>query len=187
MVFESQRLLFRKWKISDREPFHEMNADPDVMEFFPSVLSREESDNYLDAIISRIERDGFGFWAVERKLSKEFIGFIGINPSNVGLDIEPCIEIGWRLKKDFWGRGYATEGAIRVLRFAFDEHKFDKVYSFTTLSNRNSENVMKKIGMKNTNKNFYHPKLPKEHLLCEHVLYIITRDDFSYNLKEERL
>ena len=179
MLFESQRLLFRTWSVSDRESFYEMNADPDVMEFFPSVLSREESDSYLDDIISRIERDGFGFWAVERKSSKEFVGFIGINPSNVGLDIEPCIEIGWRLRKDLWGRGYATEGAKRVLKYAFEECNIDEVYSFTSVINTRSERIMQKLGMMNTNRNFFHPKISKEHPLCEHVLYMIQRCEYE--------
>ena len=128
--FESQRLVFRKWRTSDRELFFDMNSDPDVMAFFPNVLSREESGGFLNNIIFRIDRDGFGFWAVELKETQEFIGFIGINPPSVGLDIEPCIEIGWRLRKDFWGSGYATEGAKRVLKYAFEECNIDEVYSF---------------------------------------------------------
>ena len=179
MIFESQRLLFRKWRTSDRELFFEMNSDSVVMEFFPNVLSREESDGYLNNIMFRIERDGFGFWAVERKETEDFIGFIGINPPNVGLDIEPCIEIGWRLRKDFWGRGYATEGAKRVLKYAFEECNIDEVYSFTSIVNIRSERIMQKIGMMNTNKNFFHPKIAKEHLLCEHVLYVIKRYEYE--------
>ena len=183
MVFESERLLFRHWRVSDRDAFYELNSHPDVMRFFPSILSREESEAYIDAIIDRLEKNGFGFWAVALKDTNEFIGFIGLNSPNIGLKIEPCIEIGWRLKKEFWGRGFATEGAKRVLRYAFDECQFEKVYSFTTIRNRNSENVMTKIGMKNTNKNFFHPKIPKEHPLCEHVLYVLTREDWSSYLQ----
>ena len=179
MLFESQRLLFRKWRTSDRDLFYEMNSDTDVMEFFPDVLSREETNSFLDSIISRIDRDGFGFWAVELKDTQEFIGFIGINPPSVGLGIEPFIEIGWRLRKDFWGRGYATEGAKRVLKYAFEECNIDEVYSFTSVVNTRSERIMRKIGMMNTNKNFFHPKISREHILCEHVLYKITRCEYE--------
>ena len=142
------------------------------MFYFPSVLTREDSDEFLQKIIARINHDGYGFWPVEEKTTRKFIGFIGINFSRVGLDIEPCVEIGWRLKKEFWGKGYATEGARAVLRHAFEVLNIDRIYSFTAVINTPSEKVMKRLGMTKSGC-FLHPSLDKNHPLCEHVLYFI--------------
>ena len=176
---ETNRLRFRKWKEEDRDAFYEMNADKEVMTYFPHVLTKEESDEFLDKIMKRMDAHGYGFWAVEEKELGRFIGFVGLNSPKVGLDIEPCLEIGWRLKKAFWGKGFATEGAKKILDYAFDVLDADKVYSFTTVANEKSENVMKKIGMKNTNTNFMHPNIPHEHPLQEHILYVIERNTNS--------
>lgn len=115
---------------------------------------------------------------MEVKESKEFIGFIGFHRPSFEADFTPCIEIGWRLKRDAWGKGYATEGAKACLKYGFTELNFKEVYSFTAKINKPSEKVMKKIGMQYV-KEFDHPKLEPNNKLCKHVLYVIRNTDIS--------
>lgn len=172
IFFESERLIFRQWKESDKEYFSRMNSDPQVMEFFPKQLNKLESDLRANQIIESIETNNYGLWAVEIKESNQFIGFIGLNFTDFNSEFTPCIEIGWRLGKEYWGYGYATEGAKEVLHYGFQVLKLDEVYSFTSKINVRSENVMKKIGMSKKGE-FYHPNIEKDNKLCLHVLYKI--------------
>ena len=126
----------------------------------------------------QIDQHGWGLWAVELKETKEFIGFIGLQPQPDLFEFSSCVEIGWRLAKKYWHRGYATEGARAVLDYAFNTLNLDKVVSFTAKSNTPSEAVMKKIGMVKTQE-FQHPKLPEDHPLCWHVLYEINQINYS--------
>ena len=172
-LFESQRLGFRKWKESDIIPFTKMNSDLEVMQYFPQPLSREETINLVNRIHLHFEKWGFGLWAVEEKESEKFIGFIGLNYADFKSSFTPCIEIGWRLDSRFWGKGYASEGARLCLQKGFEEFNLKEIYSFTSVLNTKSENVMIKIEMKKVME-FEHPKLEKENLLCKHVLYKIA-------------
>ena len=172
MLLESERLRIRNWEDEDTDVFYALNSDLEVMEYFPSVLTREESDDFLQKIKDRIDSDGHGFWAVEEKATGCFIGFIGINLSRVGLEIEPCVEIGWRLQRQYWGKGYASEGARTVLMYAFEVLNIERIYSFTATINTKSEKVMKRLGMTKS-ENFFHPSVKMGHPLCEHVLYYI--------------
>jgi len=115
MVIETDRLILRRWHSSDVEPFVSLNADPRVMEFFPATLTRAETETMIATIEQRISQHGFGFWATEIKSIKTFIGFIGLNVPANPLPFSPCTEIGWRLAFDYWGRGYAQEGARAAL------------------------------------------------------------------------
>lgn len=115
IYIETARLRLRDWQEADFELFSRMNADEEVMKFFPKTLSKEESDAFAKAIIAEIKENGFGLYAVEVKETNEFIGFIGFHRATFESDFTPCIEIGWRLKKEVWGRGYATEGAKACL------------------------------------------------------------------------
>lgn len=172
MIIETERLVLRQWKECDREEFFSLNADPVVMEFFPKTLSREESDQFIDKTKDLIDSQGFGFFATELKSTGEFIGFIGLNKPTFEASFMPCVEIGWRLKKEFWRKGYASEGAKACLTFAFDVLKLDEVVSFTSVLNLPSIGVMEKIGMKrDTSENFLHPRVEDGHRLKEHVLY----------------
>ncbi|HWF39968.1 MAG TPA: GNAT family N-acetyltransferase, partial [Candidatus Acidoferrales bacterium] len=119
MEIETDRLILRRWKSSDVEPFVSLNADPRVMEFFPATLSRTETEAMISTVEERIGRDGFGFWAAELKEPKSFIGFIGLNVPGYPLPFSPCVEVGWRLAFDYWGKGYAKEGARAALVFGF--------------------------------------------------------------------
>lgn len=178
IYFTTDRLIFREWEERDKVAFRLMNQDPRVMEFFPSILTDEESDLFCKRIIEEFQNEGYGLYAVENKHNNEFIGFIGFHKATFDAPFTPCVEIGWRLKYEAWGNGYATEGAKACLKHGFEELGFDKVYSFTAKVNQRSENVMKKIGMKKVGE-FLHPKLPKESVLAEHVLYRIDVDSFS--------
>lgn len=171
-VFESERLGFRRWQASDYAPFAALNANPDVMEFFPNTLSRGESDALIGRIEAHFEEKGYGLWAVERKQDGAFIGFIGLLDVNFDIGIEEATEIGWRLDQKFWKKGYATEGAKACLAYAFEKLGKKEIYSFTSTVNTPSEIVMKRIGMKKVGK-FEHPRVPEGSPLRQHVLYVI--------------
>lgn len=173
-LFESQRLGFRNWKESDIIPFAKMNSDLEVMQYFPLPLSRKETINLVNRIQSHFKKWDFGLWAVEEKESENFIGFIGLNYADFKSSFTPCFEIGWRLDSRFWGKGYASEGARLCIEKGFEEFNLKEIYSFTSVLNTKSENVMIKIGMKKVME-FEHPKLDKKNLLCKHVLYRISR------------
>ncbi|MDB9952010.1 GNAT family N-acetyltransferase [Porticoccaceae bacterium] len=175
---ETQRLKLRQWIASDRKPFSKLNADPQVMEYFPDVLSETESNAMVDRIEALIKKNGWGFWAVELKASGAFIGFVGLHSPRVKLPFNPCIEIGWRLSKEHWGNGYATEAAQAALNYGFEHLKLDEIVSFTSIVNRPSQAVMRKINMSNTNENFMHPSIPDGNALEEHVLFKITKADW---------
>jgi RimJ/RimL family protein N-acetyltransferase len=165
-------LVLRRWQPGDIEPFASLNADPRVMEFFPATLSRSESEAMILEIEKRIDKLGAGLWAVELKENKEFIGFIGLNVPDYPLPFSPCVEIGWRLAFDYWGKGYAQEGARASLAFGFEQLGLREIVSFTTAGNLRSRRVMERIGMTyDPSGDFDHPRLPERHPLLRHVLY----------------
>lgn len=174
IYIETSRLHLRDWEETDLEPFTRLNRDEKVMKYFPKTLSAEETNKFHQSILSEFNESGFGLYAVEVKGNKEFIGFIGFHRATFEADFTPCIEIGWRLKKEAWGKGYATEGAAACLHFGFNELGLRDVYSFTADMNKPSINVMEKIGM-SFMKNFDHPNVEKNSPLNKHVLYHINR------------
>ena len=172
MVIETDRLVLRRWQPSDVEPFVRLNADPRVMEFFPALRTRSQTEAMIAEIERRIDRDGFGFWAAEVKTAKQLIGFIGLNVPSDQLPFSPCVEIGWRLAFDHWGKGYAQEGARAALTFGFETIGLKEIVSFTTVANLRSRHVMERIGMTHDkDADFDHPNLPEGHPLRRHVLY----------------
>ena len=173
-VIETERLILRTWRDSDLRPFSLMNQDPLVMEFFPKTLSQEESADSYKRITGFIEQKGFGLFAAEEKGSEEYIGFIGFNQPTFSSYFTTCIEIGWRLDRRFWNRGFATEGAKACLTYGFSSLDFKEVVSFTSTINTKSINVMKKIGM-TFDGEFEHPNVEEGHSLRKHVLYKISR------------
>ena len=171
-MLETERLLLRRWKESDREPFAAINADPRVMEFFPGTLTREESDALIDNIESHFVNHGFGLFAAELKAEQKLIGFIGLHVAGFQAHFTPCVEIGWRIGKEYWGKGLATEGSQAVVRWAFDRLTLDSLVSFTVPENVASRRLMEKLGMTHDPADdFDHPKLPPGHRLRKHVLY----------------
>lgn len=168
----TDRLLLRRWRPADRPAFASLNADPRVMEHFPSVLTREDSDALADLIERHFERHGYGLWAVEIPGVAPFAGFIGLSIPAFTAPFTPCVEIGWRLAAGHWGRGYATEGARAVLAHAFGPLGLDEVVSFTVPDNVSSRRVMEKIGMtRDPADDFDHPSVPAASR--RHVLYRI--------------
>lgn len=152
-----------------------MNANPRVMEYFPSILSPEESVALMKKLSAAITDQGWGLWAMEEKSSHHCLGFTGLNRVTDELPFGPAVEIGWRLSDQYWGKGYATEAAQKTLEFAFEKLQIDEIVSFTAVINGKSRAVMERIGMKNSNNNFMHPKITDGHRLKEHVLYTISR------------
>jgi RimJ/RimL family protein N-acetyltransferase len=155
----TQRLILRRWTDDDRAPFAEMNADPEVMRYFPNVMTKQESDAMVDRIEQGFETNGFGLWAVE--IDGRFAGLTGLNRTSFDTPVGPHVEIGWRFAKWAWGQGYAAESAQCVLDAAFSDLGLAEVYSFTTETNLPSERVMQRIGMmRRTDLDFDHPNTP---------------------------
>lgn len=182
MTLETERLYLRQWQPSDFAIFADMNDDPEVMRYFPKLLSATVSDIIANKCQQLIKDKGWGFWAVSLKDGSEksdaFIGFVGLNETHADLHFAPCVEIAWRLRKEFWGQGYATEAANASLKFAFEELALDEVVAFTAVINKRSQSVMERLGMTNTQDNFYHPALTSNHPLAEHVLYKINQQEW---------
>lgn len=171
----TQRLLLRRWRESDREPFAAMNADPQVMEFFPATQSRSVSDASIDSWQKQLAERGWSNWAVELLASAQFIGFIGLSVPKRLLPFSPCVEIGWRLAAEHWGQGFATEGARAALQAGFERLGLQEIVSFTSVLNVRSQAVMQRIGMSNAYQDFEHPGVPEGHPLRPHCLYRMTR------------
>lgn len=164
----------RQWRPEDKVPFAALNADPKVMAHFPATLNRDESNAFADRAAALIVKQGWGFWAVERKADGAFIGFVGLHhPEN--LPFSPCTEVGWRLARAFWGHGYATEAARASLDFAFTVLQEESVVSFTAVSNERSQAVMRRLGMEQESF-FEHPAVPVGHRVRSHMLFRLKKN-----------
>lgn len=177
---KTERLILRPWRDEDFEHFARLNADPRVMEYFPSVMTQEESDQLAGRMCTAIQQQGWGLWAVSIPNQADFIGYIGLAPVNFAAAFTPAIEVGWRLAYDFWNQGYATEGAHAALKYGFEHLGLNEIVSFTAVNNWRSRRVMEKIGMYHDEKSdFDHPKLPEGHTLRRHALYRIRTGHFT--------
>jgi RimJ/RimL family protein N-acetyltransferase len=169
-------LILRDWRDADLPAIAQMHADPRVMEFMPSLLDRTASEALVASQKQMIERDGFGFWAVEVPGVADFVGFVGLGRPGFSAPFTPCVEIGWRLAHAFWGQGYATEAALLALDYGFDALGLDEILSFTAKINERSQRVMRRLGMQHFQaEDFDHPALPPGDRLRRHVLYRLTR------------
>lgn len=176
----TRRLILRPWREADLIPFAEFNADPRVMEFYPRTLNRNESDALAKTFQKEIELRGYGFWAVEVPGVAEFIGYIGLKYWDLEMEFAPCIDVGWRLGFPYWGKGYATEGARRVIQYSFEILKLPEIVSMATIGNTRSHRVMKRLGMtSNPEENFEHPKVPQGDPLSWRVLYRLTSEKWE--------
>ncbi len=176
----TDRLILRDWAAADLEPFAALNADPEAMRFFPAILSRAESDASVAGIRAHAEARGFGLWALEVRATGEFIGFTGLAVPSYETPFTPCVEIGWRLARHAWGRGYATEAARAAFRHGFGELGLEEIVSFTAAVNTRSIRVMQRLGMRTDPAwDFDHPKVPEAHPLRRHVLYRLGRAAFQ--------
>jgi RimJ/RimL family protein N-acetyltransferase len=173
-LFESQRLGFKNLTNDVIDETIRMNSDSDVMKYFPTVMSPEESMAYINSAIQQQDDYGYSKYAVYVKNSDTFIGIIGLFQVNFESDIFGEVEIGWRLLKEYWHNGYATEGAERVIEYGFNDLDLSVIYSFTAIENKPSAQVMERIGMTYIG-TFNHPKVDKGHQLEQHVLYEIHR------------
>lgn len=173
--FDTQRLRLRQWRASDIAPFIAMSGHPKVMEFLPELMRPADSRAVARRIRSLIAERGWGLWAVEEIGGAPFIGFVGLHVPSADLPFAPCIEIGWRLAPQFWGKGYATEAAYGALKVGFERIGFDEIISFTSQLNHRSEAVMQRLGMQREPGTFRLPGLPHDNPLSEHVLYRLRR------------
>ena len=170
----------RAWRDADREPFAAMNADLRVMEHFPALLSRAESDAMVDRIGEMFDERGFGLWAVEAPGRAGFIGFVGLLVPSFDAHFTPCVEIGWRLAPEHWGHGYAFEAARASLDFGFSTCGLPEIVSMTVPANLRSRRVMERLGMRHAEADdFDHPRLAPAHPLRRHVLYRISAREWS--------
>jgi RimJ/RimL family protein N-acetyltransferase len=176
----TERLILRRWRDSDREPFARLNADQEVMRHFLRPLTRDESDAFVDRIETRFGERGYGLWAVERTEDGVFLGFTGLAHQAFDAHFTPCVEIGWRFDRFAWGHGYATEAAREVLRFGFDEVGLAEIVSFTALSNAPSIRIMERIGLnRDPRDDFDYPNMPEGHPLRRHLLYRLKREEYK--------
>ena len=168
------RLILRRWREADREPFARMNADSRVMQYMPALLTRDESNALVDRVEEHFEQCGFGPYAVE--FEGHFIGYTGLWTPTFYAHFTPCVEIGWRLAAQFWNQGFATEAARRVLEHAWADLPRTEIVSFTVPVNLASRRVMEKLGMShNKADDFDHPRLAAGHPLRRHVLYRLKK------------
>jgi 3-dehydroquinate dehydratase/shikimate dehydrogenase len=183
MTVRTERLILRSWHEEDLEPFAQLNADPRVREYFPGLLSRQESDASVKLASDHIERYGWGLWAASLLQTGEFIGFIGLGevPFTAPFNkLTPAVEIGWRLAFNHWEKGYATEGALAALKYGYEILNLEEIVSFTAVANQRSRNVMEKIGMHHDPEDdFDHPKLSEGDPLRRHALYRLKRDEWQ--------
>lgn len=180
VILETSRLTLRPWQAEDFAPFARMNANAQVMQYFPQTLNTAESDALAEKFQRLIELNGWGFWALELKQTGQFIGFTGLHFQPVLFEFSPCTEIGWRLAFEFWHQGYAAEAASASLKFAFNILKLEEVKAFTAVQNKPSETLMLRLGMQHQGY-FNHPKLDADSPLLRHTLYGIKPADFLKN------
>ena len=173
-VLTTPRLVLRPFEDADRQPFFDLNTHPLVVESLGSAPSRAESDAFVDRIGEEHAREGWGLWAVEVAGGAPFVGMVGLHRMRADLPCAPAVEVGWRLRPDTWGRGYATEAASASVRFGFEQVGLDEILAITTTPNARSQAVMERIGMvRDPTGDFDHPSLPEGSQLRRHVLYRI--------------
>jgi RimJ/RimL family protein N-acetyltransferase len=179
-VLVTDRLVMREWRDSDKAPYADMCADPEVMEHFPATLTAQQSSEMVDSMVASWEERGFGLWACERRDSGEFVGYVGLSSPRYQAHFTPCVEVGWRLARSHWGHGFAPEAGAAALQWGFTHLVLpdDRIVSFTTTRNLNSQRVMQKLGLTHDARDdFDHPLLP-DWPDRRHVLYQITRDQW---------
>lgn len=175
----TQRLVLRQWRDEDLEPFAMLNADPEVMRHFPATMTREESDALAQQQRGRIAERGWGLWALEVVDGASFVGFVGLAEPRFDAHFTPAVEVGWRLAREHWGYGYATEAARTALAYGFDDLGLDEIVSFTTVANARSRRVMERLDMTHdAADDFDHPLLAEDDPIRPHVLYRLRREEF---------
>lgn len=187
LALQTDRLVLRRWQVGDLAPFAALNSDPRVMEFFPAMLGREESDGFARRVDAEFDSNGYGLWAVEVTDDEAdgdeglgFIGFVGVHSlAGAAMPFPAEAEVGWRLARRAWGKGYAPEAARAAMADVFDRIGLAEIVSFTSIVNVRSQSVMRKIGMhRDPADDFEHPRVEAGHLLRPHVLYRLAATEF---------
>jgi RimJ/RimL family protein N-acetyltransferase len=169
-----ERLLLRQWRDEDLEPFSVMNADPEVMRHFPACLSREQSAESMERQRCAIAEQGWGFWVVE--VDGQFAGITGLKLATFPAPFTPCTEIGWRFRREFWGRGLAFRAATEALTFGFESLKLREILAFTAVANARSRRLMERLGFRRSPaEDFDHPLVPEGNAARRHVLYRLAQ------------
>lgn len=173
---ETERLVLRRWSDEDRAPFAALNADPEVARWLLGPLTRAESDALLDRIEAGFDAHGFGLWAVERRDASGLLGFTGLALARADLPCAGEVEVGWRLARPAWGRGYATEAARAAVAYGFNGLRLAEMVSFTAATNARSRAVMQRLGMmRDPGEDFEHPGVPEHSPMRPHVLYRLSK------------
>jgi RimJ/RimL family protein N-acetyltransferase len=169
-----EQILLRQWQDRDLEPYAAMNADPEVMRHFPTLLTKEQTAVSMERQRRAIAERGWGLWAVE--IDGVFAGFTGLNIPGFSAPFMPCTEIGWRFRREYWGRSLAYRAALEALRFGFDSLKLMEIVSFTATTNVRSLRLMQRLGLeRDLSADFDHPMIPEGHLLRRHVLFRLRK------------
>jgi ribosomal-protein-alanine N-acetyltransferase len=183
----TERLLLRGWRAEDLPVFAAMNADPEVMEHFPALLTSEESDGFVGRVVAGWAANGFGLWAVEQVGDGTFLGFAGLTRPRFDAPFMPAVEVGWRFARRAWGKGFATEAGRASLAFGFDVVGLDVIVSFTSPANVRSWRVMERLGMTHDpSDDFDHPRVAEGSPLRRHLLYRLRRADWEERSGRER-
>lgn len=177
-MIETARLLLRPWRDADHEPLYRICRDPAVMEFLGPTQSRAEASALIDRMSEMYQQRGFCFWAVERQQDAALLGLCGLKPGPAATPIAQEIEIGWRLRADAWGAGYAREAATACLRWGWKNLVCERIYAITTPTNTRSWGLMERLGMQRLPElDFDHPLLPEDSPLRPHITYVIERPE----------
>lgn len=165
-----EQVILRQWQDSDLEPYTAMNRNPEVMRYFPGLRNREETRESLQRQREFIAQRGWGLWAVA--VDGEFAGFTGLAIPTLDAAFMPCVEIGWRLQRRYWGRGIAFQAATKALDYGFNALNLPEIVSFTAEVNQRSRQLMERLGfVRHASEDFDHPAMPAGHELRRHVLY----------------
>jgi RimJ/RimL family protein N-acetyltransferase len=185
-IIETERLILRTWVKEDAAPYFQINQDPKVTEFLPGPLTMEQVKDFIPAVNSHGDKHGYTLWACCLKQTGELMGFIGLNYTEWKSHFTPAVEVGWRLGSQYWGKGFATEGAKASLEYGFKQCGLKEIVSFTVPANIRSIRVMEKIGLRrDLNGDFAHPKLASDHPLSKHVLYRLSVDEYLQGGKND--
>ena len=181
-MIETDRMILRRWRRQDRPAFALLNADAEVMTHFPKTLTRIESDALVARLTDRWAADGIGFAVAERRSDGAFLGMVGlavVHFTTMDSPLDGAVEVGWRLAREHWGQGYATEAARAWLAYGFETMDLAEIIAFTAPANQRSQAVMRRLGMRHDPpRDFEHPALPPAHRLRRHLVYTIGRDDW---------
>ena len=173
--FETEHLMLRQWREEDFSSYSKLTSNKDIMKFFPKLLTLEESNIAAKKFQQLIKTRGWGFWVVEEKVTKRFVGYAGLHAPKTLFPFSPCIEIAWRMQEQDWDNGYMLESGKAILELAFSKFHFDEIVYFSSIKNEKAKKYMLELGMVEDKKRFFHPFVDIGHDLSEHYLYRIKK------------